>query len=157
MSGVNGGVRPSACWQDEEANVLALVPAAVVIVLGLAALVLDGALLYLGERRVADLAAAAATDATGYLVEEAFYGEQGRVQLDQAAGQSRAEMLAASLGEDRGFEDVSCQIVVDEAAVVARCRAVVRPVLAPFWPGLGSEVRVSAEERAVALDPMALP
>lgn len=141
--------------RDEDGNVLALVPVAIIVLLGLAALAIDGALLYLAERRVTDLAAAAATDAAGYLDDQTFYAE-GRVELDPGAGQARADGLAAALATDRGFDQVTCELAVEGAVASARCGATVRPLLSPFWPGLGSEIRVTAEQRAVATPPAAM-
>ncbi len=137
-------------WRGEEGNTLVLVPVAVLILLGLAAMALDGALLYLGQRRLADVAAAAATGAAGELDRAAFYDPEVPAQLNLTAGQERAAMLVADLGRDRGFEDVTCEVAVEELTATVRCEGTVRPMLAPFWPGLGAELRLAATERATA-------
>jgi hypothetical protein len=139
-------------FRGEEASTLALVPVAVVIVLGLAALALDAALLYLGQRRLADLAAATATDAAGVIEPGSFYGTSGAPHLDLAAAQDRAAALAASLGKDRSFEGVACEVAIESLTASATCRASVRPILAPFWPGLDDRLRLVVTESASALD-----
>lgn len=127
-------------------------PVAVVILLGLAALALDATTLYLGQRRLADLAAAVATDTAGTLDRERFYTTTEQLHLDVAAGQRRADDLAASLGEDRTFEEVHCEVEVDELVVFVSCQGTVRPILSAFWPGLDGQVRQMVTERAIALE-----
>jgi hypothetical protein len=137
---------------DQAGNTLALVPVAVIILLGLAALALDAAALYLGQRRLADLAAAAATDAAGALDVPGFYADPADPYLDVAAAQDRATALAASLGEDRTFEAVTCELMVDGLTATATCEGTVRPILAPFWPGLDEALRLTVTEHASALE-----
>ena len=127
-------------------------PVAVLILLGLAALALDATTLYLGQRRLADLAAAAATDTAGSLDRERFYTTTERLHLDVAAGQQRADALAASLGEDHTFDEVRCEVEVDELVVFVSCQGTVRPILWAFWPGLDGQVRQVVSERATALE-----
>lgn len=139
--------------QGDAGNTLVLMPVAVLILLGLAALVLDATTLYLGQRRLADLAAAVATDTAGAVDRERFYGATDeQLHLDVAAGQQRADALAASLGEDRTFEEVRCAVEVDELVVFVSCQGTVRPILAAFWPGLDGRVRQEVTERATALE-----
>lgn len=138
--------------QGEGGNTLALMPVAVLILLGLAALTLDATTLYLGQRRLADLAAAVATDTAGSLDRERFYSATDQLHLDAAAGQQRADTLATSLGEDRTFEQVRCEVDVDGLDVVVSCQGTIRPILAVFWPGLDGQVRQVVTERATALE-----
>lgn len=139
-------------WAGEQGNTLALLPVAVVVVLGLAALVLDATGLYLGQRRLADLAAAVATDTAGTIDRERLYGTAGEVVLDLDAGRERAAMLVASLGEDRTFEDVDCEVAGEGLTVTVRCVGTVRPILAPFWPGMEGTVRQVVTEQATAVE-----
>jgi len=142
-----------AKWlQAEDGNTLALMPVAVVILLGLAALALDATTLYLGQRRLADLAAAVAIDTAGVLDRERFYTTAEQLHLDGAAGQQRADALAASIGEDRAIEEVRCEVAVEELVVSVSCQGTVRPILAVFWPGLDGRVRQVVTERATALE-----
>jgi hypothetical protein len=139
--------------RDEQAgSTLVLVPVAVILLLGLSALALDAAALYLGQRRIADLAAATATDAAGALDVARFYADPADLHLDAAAAQERANSLAASLGEDRTFEAVACELTVDGLTATATCEATVRPLLAPFWPGMDDALRLRVTEHAAALE-----
>lgn len=137
---------------SEEGNTLVLMPVAVVVLLGLAALALDATTLYLGQRRLADLAAAVATDTAGVLDRERFYTTPGDPVLDFAAGQERADALTASLGQDRTFEEVHCAVRGEGLTVTVSCEGTVRPILAAFWPGLDGQVRQVVVEQATALE-----
>ena len=138
--------------RSEGGNTLVLMPVAVVVLLGLAALALDATTLYLGQRRLADLAAAVATDTAGVLDRERFYTAPGDPALDIAAGQDRADALVASLGQDRTFEEVHCDVHGDGLTVTVNCQGTVRPILAAFWPGLDGRVRQVVVEQATALE-----
>ena len=140
-----------ASWRDEAGNTLVLVPAALLILLGLGALALDRATIYLGQRRLSDLAAATANDAVGGLDLAAFYAE-GRTELDDALGTRRAQVVADRMGEDRSFESVICEVSVTGLQARADCRAQVRPILAPFWPGLDERLQIHAVEVARAIE-----
>lgn len=142
----------AAAREDQAGNTLALVPVAVILLLGLAALALDAAALYLGQRRLADLAAAAATDAAGALDAEGFYADPANPYLDVAGAQERATSLAESLGEDRTFDAVSCLVTADQLTATATCEGTVRPILAPFWPGMDDALRLTVTEHASALE-----
>ncbi len=152
MIGTSGSRAVAVRLRGEQGNTLALVPVAVIILLGLAALALDATTLYLGQRRIADLAAAAATDAAGLLDRERFYAVAEDPHLDVVAGQERATALAASLGEDRTFEDVSCQVATEGLTATATCAGTVRPILAVFWPGMDDRLRLVVTEHASALE-----
>lgn len=146
----DGGWRP---WlRDEAGNTLVLLPAAVLILLGLGAMALDAATIYLGQRRVADLAAATAVDAVGGLQLASFYDEGREPELDPSLGMRRAQVIREQMGQDRGFEAVSCEVTVDGLTAEAACTAQVRPILAPFWPGLGDRLQVRAVESARAAE-----
>lgn len=136
--------------RDERGNTLVLFPAAVLILLGLGALALDAATIYLGRRRVADLAAATANDAAGGLLLDSFYDEERAPELDALLGMQRAQVIADQMGQDRTFEAVSCEVVVDGLTAEAACTAQVRPILALFWTGLGDRIQVRAVESARA-------
>lgn len=133
---------------EQGGNTLVLFPVAILLVLGLGALAIDSAVIYLAERRLGDLAAAAATDAVGGLDLDTFYDPARDPALDPALGERRARDLAARMGNDRSFEDVTCRIEVDGLTALASCTARVRPLLAPFWPGLDDGMRIRVEEHA---------
>ncbi len=143
-------------WRErlraQQGNTLVLFPAAIIILLGLGALALDAATIYLGQRRLADLAAATANDAVGGLRLDSFYDEEQEPELEDGLGTQRAEIIGAQMGEDRSFENVTCEVAVDALEATASCTAQVRPILAPFWPGLGDRLEIRAVESARAAE-----
>ena len=138
--------------REERANTLVLFPAALLIVLGLGALAVDSAVLFLGQRRLADLAASVANDAVAGLSAEAFYDPSGSsIELDQARAGRRAQQLVAAQSEDRSIEAVACHVKVDGLRADVECEAVVRPLLAPMWPGLAPTQRITARDAAIGV------
>ncbi|MCA1783829.1 MAG: hypothetical protein LC679_17150 [Intrasporangiaceae bacterium] len=149
-------MRCDRTWQqrlrDEGGNTLVLFPAAILILLGLGALALDSATIYLGQRRLADLAAATANDAAGGLLLESFYDEDADPVLDRDLGDRRARVVGAQMGEDRSFEAVECTVEVVGLEATADCTAQVRPILAPFWLGSNDRLTMRAIETARAAE-----
>jgi hypothetical protein len=133
-----------------------LFPAAILILFGLGALAMESANLFLGTRRLTDLASAVANDAVGALQEGTFY-ESGRTRLDSGAAASREQGLVdlQTGSQDRSFEAVGCTItetttIDGPLAVEVVCEATVRPILRPFWSGDEAR-RVSVTERATGV------
>lgn len=133
-----------------------LFPAAILILFGLGALAMESANLFLGTRRLTDLASAVANDAVGALQEDAFY-ESGATRLDLPAATSREQALVGiqTGTQDRSFEAVGCAItettvVGGPLTVEVVCEATVRPILRPFWSGDDAR-RVSVTERATGV------
>lgn len=149
-------MRHDRTWQqrlrDEGGNTLVLFPAAILILLGLGALALDAATIYLGQRRLADLAAATANDAAGGLQLQSFYDEDADPVLERDLGAQRAQVVGAQMGEDRSFEAVACTVTVDGLEATADCTAQVRPILAPFWLGSSDRLTMRAIETARAAE-----
>jgi hypothetical protein len=123
---------------EEAGTALMLMPAGVLIVLVLGALAVDSAILFLGERELADLTAAAANDAaTVALLEEPFY-RCGRLQLDE----DEARTVAATVTAARSSDAVSLteiDVMVDNTAsppeVTVAAAGTVRLVFTPALPG----------------------
>jgi hypothetical protein len=114
-------------WQTDDGNTLVLMPVAFLVLLALAAIAVDSAAVYLGQRRVADLAAGLATDAVAAIDVRSFYeGEVVRVDHDGAA-RRRAQLLS-TLTEDPAFHDVRCDLASAGDRVSATCEAHVRPI-----------------------------
>lgn len=133
-----------------------LFPAALLILFGLGALAMESANLFLGTRRLTDLASAVASDAVGALQEDAFY-ESGATRLDAGTATAREQVLVdiQTGTQDRSFEAVGCTITETTAtdgplAVEVVCEATVRPILRPFWSGDEAR-RVTVTERAVGV------
>lgn len=141
------------CADDaERGSALMLMPAGVLIVLVLGALAVDSAIMFLGERELADLSAAAANDAaTAAIVEKSFY-ECGRLELDD----ERARAVALTVAQQRVADAVDLTGV---AAVVRNdqqppqveitASGTVRLIFTPALPGRTRSRAVQA--RAVAV------
>ena len=138
---------------DEAGNTLVLVPVALLLVLGLAALAIDGTLLFLAERQLRGLAASVATDAAGTLDPARFYGPGGEIVLDAVAAQRRADVMEGHHDEDASLLALSCQVTIEGPVAVVTCHAQTRPLLPFVWSDLPQRVDLSATERAAALDP----
>lgn len=134
-----------------------LVPVAILVVLGLAAVALDTATIFLGQRRLVDVASAVANDAIAAVDVEAFFAQEDTelVPLDRGRAEARLEQLVVRQGPDRSLEDLACRLVTladgppSRAEVV--CTATVRPILAPLWPGAPSSRPIQARETAVGV------
>lgn len=133
-----------------------LMPAGVLIVLILGALAVDSAVLFLGERELADLTAAAANDAaTSALRPEPFY-ECGRLELDQGA----AGAVASNVGAARASDAVvvtGITAAVDNSAVPpsveVAATGTVRLIFTPALPGAARSRTVAARSVAVPESP----
>lgn len=143
---------PSRRLRGDAGNTLVLFPAAVLIVFGLGAVAIDSATLFLGQRRLADLAASIANDAVGGVDLASFYeaaGGQGTIVLDTERAAARGGQLLGAQPQDRGFEEVQCAVEVEvmEPRATVTCTAVVRPILAPLW-ALGERQELTVTETA---------
>jgi hypothetical protein len=123
-------------------------PVAILVLLALAAIAIDSAAIYLGQRRVADVAAGLANDAAAGLSEGAFYGG-GEVAISPARAARRQEQVLASLAEDPAFREVRCDVVPAGDLVTVTCRAQVEPIFARAVRLRGSTL-VTATETARA-------
>ncbi|MFU8839614.1 MAG: hypothetical protein ACNA8R_02700 [Nitriliruptoraceae bacterium] len=151
------GARHAAAWQTEDANTLILVPVAILVLFGLAAVALDSATIFLGQRRLVDVASAVANDAVAAVDLDAYYaqGDTEVVPLDRDRAAARRDQLVARQGQDRSLEELSCRFVTLEDGPPSRvevlCTASVRPILAPLWPGAPRTQAIQAREVAVGL------
>lgn len=144
---------------DERGSALMLMPAAVLVVIVLSAVAVDGALAFMGRRELSAAAAAAANDAVvAALSERGFYEACGDLDLDAAAAQRVAERTFALRASDAyALEAVEAAVGVapDGGAVRVRVEATgtVERVLTPaLLGGRGQRVRAAGEataERAV--------
>jgi hypothetical protein len=114
-------------WRAEEGNTLILMPVAFLVLLALAAIAVDSAAVYLGQRRVADLAAGLASDAAAALDQRSFYEEEV-VRVDHGGADRRRAQLFASLSEDPAFRNVRCDLAPAGDQATATCEAHVRPI-----------------------------
>lgn len=139
--------------RGQQGNTLLLMPVGVLVLLLLAAIAVDAAVLFLGQRRVADLAASVAQDAIAAVDETGFYEGELRLDADRAA--RRRATLTARRSRDDALLDPACTLTTarrgDAPVAEARCTARVRFVFAPAVPGARRMSRVMATETAVGL------
>ncbi len=130
---------------------LLLFPAAVLVVVVLAAIAVDSAIVFLGQREVANAVTAAANDAAGEGVGNRAFYQRGRVELDPGTVRQVAiDEVRAALDDER-FAGLQVDAVV-LPPIAAGCPPLVR-VRATAWvsrlfatalPGGGGQVRVTA-------------
>jgi Tfp pilus assembly protein PilE len=132
----------------EDGNTLILMPVAFLVLLVLAAITVDSAAVYLGQRRVADLAAGLANDAVAAISERAFY-EGGEVAVDAGRAAILRQQRLAGLSEDPAFRDVRCEVIPAGERATATCQARVEPIFGrALGRGQGRLVRVTETARA---------
>jgi Flp pilus assembly protein TadG len=129
-----------------------LMPAAVLVLVVLGAMCVDGAVLFLGEREVANGADAAAETVAARLVDEDWYRSTGDVRLvcdtDRVLEEATASFTARAPDwlDDADLEVVDCR----GATVTIRATATVGLVFAKALPGARERGAVSATGSAVA-------
>ncbi len=134
-----------------------LFPVAILILFGLGALALDSATVFLGQRRLVDLATAVSGDAIGAVDLERFYTQAPGLELvplDPRRAQARLEQLVAGHVDDASLAGVTCTLTLDDgppARAEATCRGVATPILAPLWPGSPRVRELQATEVAVGV------
>ena len=124
-----------------------LVPAAVLVLFVLGALVVDTAAVWLGQRQLQNAASVAATDAASAVADTPYYAS-GRVVLDPAA----ATRVALTSVADQSLSGVvligSPVVEVAGRQVCVSLTGVVRPVFGRAVPGFGSTTTVHGRATA---------
>lgn len=146
--------------RGQAGNTLVLFPAAILIVFGLGAIAVESANLFLGTRRLSDIATAIANDATNSLGADGFYTAGGGVAADRAEADTRlAATVAARGGAEVGLAELSCRFttfdtvgaapsgVLDSPQVTVACSARIDAVFGGIWAG-GSQRTVEVRESA---------
>ena len=136
--------------EGQRGSVLLLFPVGVLAVLVLAAVAVDSADAFLGERELAGAVAAAANDAaTDALSETAFYG-RGAVELDDAEVARVAEQRVRTSMDGGRYRNVAVRAEVVRAAagcswsLRVEASATVGYVFAGVVPGAADAVNVAA-------------
>jgi len=127
--------------KGQRGSVLLLFPAAVLIVLVLAAITVDSSIAFLAQRELANATAAAANDAAGRAVDSQAFYQDDRIELDPDAVEAVAVervRLALDQSRHRGLE----------------VRVAASP---PVGPGCPWTVQVSASSRVPYVFAKALP
>ena len=134
---------------DESGNTLILMPVAVLILLMLGSVALDGAIAFMADRELNDVASGLANDAAVLVEESIFYGE-GEVVISQA----RVDALLAQVVPLLQDEPLSftCTGAVSGAGdtVTVRCAGRTDLLFLPALPGSAAlgEVEATATARA---------
>ena len=130
---------------------LLLFPAAVLIVVVLAAIAVDAAIAFLGQREVANAVVAAANDAAGLGVEERAFYREGTVDLDPGAVVLAAEERVRAVLDPGRFHGLQVDVTVQPAGsgacpprVLVRATASVDGLFASALPGGPRQTRVQA-------------
>jgi len=120
----------------EVGSAMMLVPAAVLILVVLGALVVDNASVWMGQRELGSAAGIAATDAVSAVSDSAFYGS-GQVVLDPV-GAVNAALRSVSDQDLSGVELTAPPLVqVDGRQVCVTLTGVVQPLFGRSIPGFG--------------------
>lgn len=124
-----------------------LVPAAVLVLFVLGALVVDSAAVWLGQRQLQSAASVAATDAVS-AVSNAPYYSSGQVVLDPVAAQRVA--LASVADQSLSGVSLSGAPVVQVAGrqVCVSLTGTVRPIFGRVIPGFGAATTVHGRSTA---------
>ncbi len=129
-----------------------LMPAAVLIVIVLAAIAVDFAVTFLAERELANVTAAAANDAAGQALDEAVFHSTGEVRLDPAVARSvvTSSMATRHLEYVDGLEwDVD---VAPSGQVTVVARGTVGTIFSKAIPGGPARATVEARSQARAIE-----
>ena len=136
--------------RTERGSVLLLFPAAVLVVVVLAAMAVDASIAFLGERELSAAVAAAANDAATRAIDERAFYDGGRVELDPGGVARVAEArVRTSLSTGR-HRDLTVRAVVVRAgggcdwALRVEASAQVRYLFAPALPGGPNQATVGA-------------
>jgi hypothetical protein len=128
-----------------------LVPAGVLVLVVLGAIAVDFAGVFLAQRQLADVTAAAANDAaTAALSDQAYYGADGRLAVDPATA-AAVVCTAVQAQVDARLRLQAIGIAVGTRWVHVRAVAQVDHVVARAVPGVAHQATVSAAGSAVAL------
>jgi Flp pilus assembly protein TadG len=94
---------------DERGSALLLFPAAVLIMVALAAMTVDSSIAFLAQRELAGAAAAAANDAATEAVSDRSFYERNRVELSSATVEAVAVDRVFQLVDQRRHHDLAVQ------------------------------------------------
>jgi len=130
-------------------SVLLLMPAAVLVLVVLASIAVDSAVVFLGQRELANAAAAAARDAASAVSSPRFYGA-GVIAIDPA----EADRVAQSAIAARDMHGVALSepvaVTVAGRQVCVTLTGRVDRVVARSIPGIAGRVTVRARSTATA-------
>ena len=136
---------------SEHGSVLMLMPAAVLIVIVLAAMTVDMSIVHLAEREAAAAADAAANDAVTWGLDETTLYQDGEYRLD--AGRVRESVNRSLAAHEISGRLSSVSVSNDIDSVSVNVEIEVDYVFARALPGAADGTTVSASSTATAVRP----
>lgn len=136
-------------WRrPDTGSVLMLVPVGILVLLVLASIAVDAAIVHGAQRDLANRTAAAAGDiANAALDDAALYGES-RVVLDDAVAAAYTQSVFAPERRPAGYEHWSAEVATDGRRVTVAAAAEVRYLFSPAIPGAPRTATVRATSTA---------
>jgi Flp pilus assembly protein TadG len=128
-----------------------LVPAAVLVLVILAAIAVDSAIVMLASRDVNNRAAAASNDIASIAIDDdAFYNQSGAIALRQAEADKFIDVAFSSSQPPKGYDRLVGHATVNGREVTVTAEADVRLLFARAIPGVRHVSTVKAAARATA-------
>ena len=134
---------------SEHGSVLMLVPALVLVLVVLAAIAVDSAVIFLGQRQLGDAAAAAANDAASALSDPSFY-RAGSVALDPSVARRVAQASVATQDHSGVTIDGPADVQVEGRQVCVSLTGHVEAIFGRAIPGVPHATTVRARATATA-------
>lgn len=133
--------------KGEDGSVLILVPTLVLVLVVLAAIAVDSAVVFLGQRQLGDAAAAAANDTASALSDSAFY-RAGSVSLDPTVARRVADASLAAQDHSSVTIDGPVDVKVDGRQVCVSLTGRVNAIFGRAIPGIPHATTVRARATA---------
>jgi hypothetical protein len=141
------GERGKRGERGERGSTLALVPAGFLVLIMLAAIAVDSAVAFLGQRQLGDALAAAANDAAAAAVSNSTFYGSGRIAIDP---NTAAAVVCQSIeAQHPNLSDIRLSVALAGPAIAVRGTAQVEEVFGRALPGLHTR-QVSASASAAA-------
>lgn len=136
--------------RDESGSVLMLVPAGILVLLLLAAIAIDGSVIWLAQRDLSNRTAGVAADVAGAAVDDVAFYDGGNIRLRPDVADAYTALTFAPERLPQGYETWSADALVEGRSVTITARAEVRYVFAAAIPGLDRTATVQARTTAEA-------
>jgi hypothetical protein len=144
-------VSESSGRPPDQGSVLILVPAGILVLLVLASIAVDSALVHFAQRDLANRTAAAGNDIAGLAVDDAaFYDEDGTITLDQERADAYIRLAFAPERLPDGYSSWSAVAETRGNSVIVSAEAEVDLIFSKAIPGVAHAARVEARSLASA-------
>jgi hypothetical protein len=143
--------------RDERGSVLMLAPAGILVLLLLAAIAIDGAVVWLAQRDLSNRTAGVAADLAGAAVDDVAFYDTGDVRLRADVAETYTALVFDPERLPQGYASWSAEVVVIGRTVTIAARAEVRYIFAAAIPGLDRTVEVGTRATAEARSPATHP